>query len=501
MIYIRGAAQVVTVGGGSTAPKTGAAMGRLNIIEQGGIVIEGEQIVFVGPDAEAARFVEDRLRAAGSAGHARKTGNAGHIEYAGHIEHERADHVGNASNEDRVEHEHADCVDHERADRVEHERANHIEHAARSGSAGRGGVTVIDAAGKTVTPGLVDPHTHVVFAGSREFELGKRLAGASYMDILNAGGGILHSTAQTRSADETRLAAETAKRLDRFLLHGVTTVEAKSGYGLRLEDELKQLRVIRALNGTQPVELVPTFMGAHAVPPEMKDDPDGYIRQVIHGMIPAVAEQKLAEYCDVFCEPGVFTPRQAQAVLEAGLKHGLKAKIHADEIEPSGGAELAAALGAVSAEHLLRASGEGIRAMAAAGVIAVLLPGTAFYLMAAPADARAMIEAGVPVALSTDCNPGSSPTVSLPFIMNLACLTMRMTPEEALTACTINAAHAIGRASSIGSIEAGKQADLVIFDAPNYLHLQYQYAVNLTDTVLKKGVPVVAGGRRVETPA
>lgn len=421
MIYIKKASQVVTVSGASAAPKIRDGMRELNVIENGGVVVEGERIVFVGPDEEAEAYVK--------------------------------------------------------AHRGEEE------------------VTLINAEGKTVTPGLIDPHTHIVFAGSREFELGLRLQGATYMDILQAGGGILYSTEQTRKASEQQLAEETRKRLDRFLAHGVTTVEAKSGYGLRLEDELKQLRVTRSLNQLHPVELVSTFMGAHAVPPEYKSAPEEFVRLIVEEMIPAVAEQGLAEYCDVFCEEGVFTPDQTRDILRAGMKFGLKPKVHADEIAYSGGAELAAEMGAVSAEHLLQASESGIQAMAEKGVIAVLLPGTAFYLMTAPADARKMIDAGVPVALSTDCNPGSSPTVSLPFIMNLACLTMRMTPEEALTACTINAAHAIGRAERIGSIEPGKHADLVIFDAPNYMFLQYHYAVNLTDTVIKKGIPVIAGGK------
>lgn len=358
-------------------------------------------------------------------------------------------------------------------------------------------VTVMSAEGKTITPGLIDPHTHVVFAGSREFELNMRLQGAKYMDILNAGGGILYSTERTREATEEQLISETAKRLDRFLEYGVTTIEAKSGYGLRLEEELKQLRVAQHLNASHPVDMVSTFMGAHAVPVEYKGNADAFVRTIIEEMIPAVARQGLAEFCDVFCEEGVFTVEQSRDILLAGQKWGLKSKIHADELVSYGGAELGAELGAVSADHLLHASEAGIKQMAEAGVIAVLLPGTAFFLMAQPANARAMIAAGVPVALSTDRNPGSSPTESLPFMMNLACLTMKMTPAEVLAACTINAAHAIGRASTIGSIEVGKQADLVMFDAPNYLYLQYHYAVNLVDTVLKKGEAVIQGGRRV----
>ncbi|MEJ9231021.1 imidazolonepropionase [Peribacillus butanolivorans] len=357
-----------------------------------------------------------------------------------------------------------------------------------------GKVSTIDASGKVLTPGLIDPHTHLVFAGSREKELEMRLNGAKYIDILKAGGGILQTTTSTREASEEQLIEESLKRLNRFLQYGVTTVESKSGYGLTLEDELKQLRATKRLNEQHPIDLVSTFMGAHAIPVDYKENPEEFVRLVIEEMIPKVAEENLAEFCDVFCEEGVFTIEQSERILEAGKNFGLKPKIHADEIVQFGGAELAAKVGAVSADHLLQASTEGIKQMAESGVIAVLLPGTAFFLMEKPADARKMIEYGVPVALSTDRNPGSSPTESLPFVMNLACLTMKMTPAEVLTACTINAAHAIGRADQIGSIEVGKKADLVLFDAPNYQTLQYNYAVNLVDTVLKSGKVIVEGG-------
>ncbi|MBK5498867.1 imidazolonepropionase [Peribacillus sp. TH14] len=357
-----------------------------------------------------------------------------------------------------------------------------------------GKVSTIDASGKVLTPGLIDPHTHLVFAGSREKELEMRLNGAKYIDILKAGGGILQTTTSTREASEEQLIEESLKRLNRFLQYGVTTVESKSGYGLTLEDELKQLRATKRLNEQHPIDLVSTFMGAHAIPVDYKENPDEFVRLVIEEMIPKVAEENLAEFCDVFCEEGVFTIEQSERILEAGKNFGLKPKIHADEIVQFGGAELAAKVGAVSADHLLQASTEGIKQMAESGVIAVLLPGTAFFLMEKPADARKMIESGVPVTLSTDRNPGSSPTESLPFVMNLACLTMKMTPAEVLTACTINAAHAIGRADQIGSIEVGKKADLVLFDAPNYQTLQYNYAVNLVDTVLKSGKVIVEGG-------
>jgi len=356
---------------------------------------------------------------------------------------------------------------------------------------------VIDATGKLVTPGLVDPHTHLVHAGTRENEFNMRLQGATYMEIMNNGGGIHATTSATRQADHQQLFAESKKRLDQFLLHGVTTVEAKSGYGLTLEDELKQLEVAQQLHEAHPVDIVSTFMGAHAVPKEYKEDPDRFVDLVIEEMIPEVARRGLAEFNDVFCERGVFTPEQSRRILEAGKQYGLLPKIHADEIEPYEGAELAAEIGAVSADHLLRASDNGIRLMAERGVIAVLLPGTAFFLMAESANGRKMIDAGVPVAISTDCNPGSSPTVSMPLIMNLGCLKMGMTPAEVLAAATINAAHAIRRGHEIGSIEPGKKADITLFDVPNYMVLQYRYGVNHVHTVIKAGVKVVEGGRLV----
>ncbi|MCM3363585.1 imidazolonepropionase [Niallia sp. Sow4_A1] len=349
----------------------------------------------------------------------------------------------------------------------------------------------IDATNKTVTPGLIDPHTHLVHAGTRENEYAMRLQGKTYMDIMNAGGGIHATTRATQEASFEQLYAESKARLDKFLTHGVTTVEAKSGYGLSLEHEIKQLEVSKKLQQNHHMDIVSTFMGAHAIPLADKDDPERFVDQVIDEMIPEVARRGLATFNDVFCERGVFTPEQSRRILEAGKEHGLIPKIHADEIEPYGGAELAAEVGAISADHLLRASSQGIEQMAERDVIAVLLPGTAFFLMAEFAEARKMIDRGVAVALSTDANPGSSPTLSLPFIMNLGCLKMGMTPEEVITATTINAAHAIGRADTIGSLEKGKQADITIFDVPNYLTLSYQYGMNHVDTVIKKGIPVV----------
>lgn len=349
------------------------------------------------------------------------------------------------------------------------------------------GAQVIDAAGRVVLPGLVDPHTHLIFAGSRADEFERRLAGATYQEISSAGGGIASTVQATRAASEDQLLESGRQRLDRLLAHGTTTVEVKSGYGLTVEDELKCLRVAHRLSASHEVDLIPTFLGAHTVPPEHRNDPDGYVRLVIDEMLPAVVEEDLAEFCDVFCEASAFTPEQSRAVLEAGLEAGLDPKIHADELSDLGGAALAADLEAVTADHLLCASDDGLAAMANAGTIAVLLPGTAFFLGLPYARARRMIEIGVAVAVGTDFNPGTSPTYSMPMAVALACLGMRLTPAEAIAASTINAAHAIGAAEEVGSLEAGKAADVLILDLPDYRHLPMHFGVNPVHVAIKRG--------------
>lgn len=347
---------------------------------------------------------------------------------------------------------------------------------------------VLDVSGQTVIPGFVDPHTHLVYAGSREHEFGKKLRGIPYLDILAEGGGILSTVRATRAAGEQDLLEQSRRRLRAMIAHGTTTVEAKSGYGLNLDDELKQLRVAETLAAHEPVNIVSTFMAAHALPPEYADHRDGYVRLIADSMIPRVAQQGLARFCDVFFEAGVFDERETRAVLQAARQAGMGLKLHADEITDLGGAALAAELGAISADHLLKANDDGLRGMAAAGTVAVLLPGTAFSLMVGEyARARDMIALGVPVALATDCNPGSSPTESMPMVLNLAAFQMRMTPAEALIGATLNAAHALGLASRVGSIEPGKQADFAILEVPNHLHLFYHYGTNPVKTVIHKG--------------
>jgi imidazolonepropionase len=357
---------------------------------------------------------------------------------------------------------------------------------------------LIDAYGKTVMPGFVDPHTHLVFAGSRENEFAMRIQGNTYQEIAAAGGGINATVAATRKASKQELKFLAKKSVSRMLSLGTTTVEAKSGYGLDLETELKMLEVIRELNEAGPTTVIPTFMGAHEIPPDFRQKPEAYVDLVITRLIPEVAERKLARFCDVFCETGVFSVEQSERILRAAQSAGLAPRVHADELTDLGGAAMAARIKARTADHLLFASDDGIRQMAEAGVIAVLLPGTAYFLhLQRYARARDMIAAGVPVALATDFNPGSCMTESMPLILNMACTQMRMLPAEAITAATINAAWAIGEEDRAGSLEPGKQADVLILDAGSHEHLCYHFGVNLVETVVKNGKVVVEGGHRV----
>jgi imidazolonepropionase len=346
----------------------------------------------------------------------------------------------------------------------------------------------LDGRRGTLVPGFVDPHTHLPWAGSREEEFAARLAGKTYQQIAAAGGGILSTVAATRRASEEELVAAIAHRLDRMLAWGTTTAEAKSGYGLTTADELKQLRAIRRAGAAHAVELVPTLLAAHEVPPEWRHDRARYVDLVCAEIVPAAAEEKLARFCDVFCEQGVFSVEDSRRVLAAGASYGLAPRLHADEFVDSGGAELAAELGALSADHLIAVGERGIEALARAGVTAVLLPGTSFFLMKHRyAPARRLIEAGIPVALASDCNPGSSHTESMPMVMVLAVFELGMAVEESLTAATLNAACSLGLGAELGSIEAGKRADLVLLDAPNLLHLAYHYGINPVAAVVKAG--------------
>jgi len=357
------------------------------------------------------------------------------------------------------------------------------------------GKETIDASRKVVMPGFIDPHTHLVFAGSREDEFEMRIHGSTYMEIFERGGGILKTVRETRNSSKDELTKSCKETLNVMLEHGTTTVEAKSGYGLTVGEEIKCLEVVETLNKEHPIDIVPTFLGAHAIPPEYKDNADQYINLLIKEIIPVVASRKLAEFCDVFCEKGVFNLMQSKKILQSGKKHGLTPQLHADEMTKLGGAELAAELEAISASHLLFASDEGLRAMAKSGVIAVLLPGASFSLMTGRyADARKMIKWSVPVALGTDYNP-SCWVESQQFIIALACHQMKMTPAETIAAVTINAAHALNRAQAVGSLEVGKKADVAVLNIPNHKFLGYRYGTNLVDKVIKNGKLVVNDGK------
>jgi imidazolonepropionase len=361
----------------------------------------------------------------------------------------------------------------------------------------------LDAGAGTVTPGLIDPHTHLVFAGSREGEIDLRRQGAGYLEILAAGGGILSTVAATRDASLDDLLVTARRWLREMLRHGATTVEAKSGYGLQRDAELRQLEVIRRLDAEGPVELVPTFLGAHAVAPEFRGRPDAadaYVRDVIEVQLPAVATQGIARFCDVFCEEGVFTAEQSRRVLQAGARLGLVPRLHADELRPSGGAELAVELEAAAADHLGAPSPAGVDAMAeaaahGAAVVATLLPATSLFLKGeAYGPAREFISRGVPVALGTDFNPGTSPAPNLQLVLSLAVLRMGLTAGEALAAVTINAAHALRLGDTHGAIEPGRQADLVVWAVPTHAQIPYWLGADLVAAVVKRGRVVLGPG-------
>src|SRR5262245_32245939 len=355
------------------------------------------------------------------------------------------------------------------------------------------GVTeTIDATGKTIVPGFVDSHTHLIWAGSREAEFVQRIAGRTYQEIAASGGGINATVARVRQASKDELKRLARRRLERFLRFGVTTAEVKSGYGLTLEDEIKCLEAIAELSAEGPLELVPTFLGAHVVPPEFQRDRAGYLRRLTAEMLPEIARRRLADFCDVFCQTGVFSLAESDTILGRAKELGLRLKIHADELTPLGGAELAARLGAVSADHLLCITAGGIEALAESGTVATLLPGTAFFLGMAYAPARRLIERGVADALASDCNPATCPTENLPLVGTMACTQMKMSPAEVLTALTLNGAAALGRSDRVGALEVGKQADFVICDVPDYTHLFYHFGVSHVWRVVKRGRVVFA---------
>ncbi|MER3522990.1 MAG: imidazolonepropionase [Ignavibacteria bacterium] len=348
-------------------------------------------------------------------------------------------------------------------------------------------VSELDAEGKVVLPGFVDAHTHAMFAGHRAHEFALRARGATYQEIAEAGGGILGTITHVRAASKKELKKQTRRYLTAMMQHGTTTVEIKTGYGLEMVSEIKMLEAINELNDEEMMTIVPTFLGAHAYPPEYKGNPSAYVDLVVQQMIPYVGKKKLATFCDVFCEKGYFDLEASERILMEGKTWGMQPKVHADELTPLGGAELAARVGAVSADHLEHISPQGIAALQEAGVVATLLPGVSFFLGHGYAPARALIDAGVAVAIASDFNPGSCMSFSLPMMMTIACTQMRMTPEEAVTACTLNAAAALNLSSTVGSIEVGKRADLIVADVPDYRFLAYHVGVNPIVTTIKNG--------------
>ena len=362
-------------------------------------------------------------------------------------------------------------------------------------------VEPVDAGGRLVIPGLVDCHTHLAFAGWRAQEFEQRITGRSYLEIARAGGGIMATVRQTRAATEQELLERAGRFLEGMLALGVTTVECKSGYGLDEATELKLLRVYRRLAGEQPVRLVPTFLGAHVVPPEFRDNRAGFIELLVEHWMPKVAQDRLAACCDVFVEESAFTVEEARRILRAAQRLGLRAKLHADQLTSAGGAELAAEVGALSADHLEHISERGIAALAQAGVVAVSLPLASLYLRQSAMPARRLIAAGVPVAVATDFNPGSAPSYHLPLALTLACTLQSMTPAEALKGATIYAARAVGLEQEIGSLEAGKSADFAVIDAPDVTHWLYHLRPNACLLTVARGVARWVAAERASQPA
>lgn len=346
---------------------------------------------------------------------------------------------------------------------------------------------VIDASSLVALPGFVDSHTHALFAGSREREFAMRAVGKTYQEIAAEGGGIARTVAATRAASKKELKKLTSKRLDAMMQHGTTTVEIKSGYGLDPDSEVKMLEAIRELADEHFMTIVPTFLGAHAVPAEYAQKKDAYVELVCEHMLPYVARKNLARFCDVFCERGYFTVEESRRILERAKSLGLQLKVHADEFTAIGGTQLAAELGALSVDHLEHVQAEGVKALKAGETVAVVLPGVSFFLRHPYAPARALIDAEIPVALASDFNPGSCMSFSIPLMMTIACTQMSVTPEEGICAATLNAAAAVGLSSILGSIEVGKQADIILYDIPSYDYLAYHFGTNLVATVIKKG--------------
>jgi len=352
--------------------------------------------------------------------------------------------------------------------------------------------TFLDARGRLLTPGLIDPHTHPAFAATREVEFELRSQGKSYQEIAASGGGIRSSVRRLREISEEDLSSLIRKRLSLMLAHGTTTVECKSGYGLSTESELKSLRAIRSASRQSDIQTFSTFLGAHEVPDEYRDNREAYLHLLIDEMIPLVSQQRLADYCDVFCEEGVFSVTETERILKAAKSHGFKLRFHADEFVSSGGAQLAVQVGALSADHLMAITDQGIQSLAGSDTVATLLPGTTFFLGSNTwAPARKLIDAGTTVALATDFNPGSNMSLSMPFIMTLAVIYLGMTPLEALQAATFGAAKSLGISKTRGSLSPGFQADLVLWETDNYRQLAYFYGINQVSSVLVKGVPII----------